>query len=85
MKSKRTMNAFWAVLMAVLVLTFIPTAFAAEGAGGAETYQSLLISAEWVKANIGKVVLIDARAQALYKGQQGHLPGAVNAEGYHGR
>ena len=80
MKSKCTMNAFWAVLMAVLMLTFIPTAFAAEGAGGAETYQSLLISAEWVKANIGKVVLIDARAQAQYKGQQGHLPGAVNAE-----
>jgi 3-mercaptopyruvate sulfurtransferase SseA len=48
--------------------------------GGPETYQSMLISAEWVKANLDKVVLVDARAQALDKGQQGHLPGAVNAE-----
>jgi 3-mercaptopyruvate sulfurtransferase SseA len=69
-----------AAAVAALVLAFAGAAFAAEGTGGAETYQSLLISAEWVKANIGKVVLIDARAQALYKGQQGHLPGAVNAE-----
>ncbi|MDR3165347.1 MAG: sulfurtransferase [Synergistaceae bacterium] len=80
MKLKRTMNAFWAAMAAALVLTLAGAAFAAEGTKGAETYQSLLISAEWVKANIGKVVLIDARAQALYKGQQGHLPGAVNAE-----
>jgi 3-mercaptopyruvate sulfurtransferase SseA len=53
---------------------------AAAADGGAETYQSLLVSAEWVKANLDKVVLIDSRHQALYKGQQGHLPGAVNAE-----
>jgi 3-mercaptopyruvate sulfurtransferase SseA len=53
-------------------------AFAAEG--GTETYVSLLVQPEWVKANLDKVVLIDARAQSLYKGQQGHLPGAVNAE-----
>jgi 3-mercaptopyruvate sulfurtransferase SseA len=53
-------------------------AFAAEG--GTETYISLLVQPEWVKANLDKVVLIDARAQSLYKGQQGHLPGAVNAE-----
>jgi 3-mercaptopyruvate sulfurtransferase SseA len=53
-------------------------AFAAEG--GAETYVSLLVQPEWVKANLDKVVLIDARALALYRGQQGHLPGAVNAE-----
>jgi 3-mercaptopyruvate sulfurtransferase SseA len=66
-------------LLAAVSLTLAGAAFAAEGAGGAETYQSLLISAEWVKANIGKVILIDAREQALYKGQQGHLPGAVNA------
>jgi 3-mercaptopyruvate sulfurtransferase SseA len=74
------MNAFLAAVIAAAVLMFAGSASAAEGAGGAETYQSLLISAEWVSANIGKVVLIDARAQALYKGQQGHLPGAVNAE-----
>lgn len=80
MKQKRVMNAFLAVLVFALMLALGGIAFAAEGAGGAETYQSLLLSTEWVKANIGKVVLIDARAQALYKGQQGHLPGAVNAE-----
>jgi 3-mercaptopyruvate sulfurtransferase SseA len=56
--------------------------FAAEQAAdaGLETYQSFLASVEWLKANLDKVVLIDARAQSLYKGQQGHLPGAVNAE-----
>ena len=46
----------------------------------AETHQSLLVSPEWLKANIDKVTLIDARPQSGYKGQQGHLPGAVNAE-----
>ena len=80
MKPKRAMNAFLAALLVALVLMFAGVAFAAEGTGGVETYQSLLISAERVNANIGQVVLIDARPQALYKGQQGHLPGAVNAE-----
>lgn len=78
MKMKRAMNVFLAAI--ALALTFAGGAFAADGAGGVETYQSLLISAERVKANLGNVVLIDARAQALYNGQQGHLPGAVNAE-----
>jgi 3-mercaptopyruvate sulfurtransferase SseA len=56
-------------------------AFAADMAGaGTETFQSLMVTSEWLKANLDKVVLIDARAQSLYKGQQGHLPGAVNAE-----
>lgn len=45
-----------------------------------ETYTSLIVTPEWVKANLGRVVLVDARAASLYKGQQGHLPGAVNAE-----
>ena len=47
---------------------------------GEETYVSFIVSPEWLKANINKVVLIDARASSLYKGQQGHLPGAINAE-----
>ena len=56
-------------------------AFAVDAAGaGTETFQSLMVTSEWLKANVDKVVLIDARAQSLYKGQQGHLPGAVNAE-----
>jgi 3-mercaptopyruvate sulfurtransferase SseA len=39
-----------------------------------------MVTPEWLKANIDKVVLIDARAQSNYKGQLGHIPGAVNAE-----
>ncbi|MDR1137442.1 MAG: sulfurtransferase [Synergistaceae bacterium] len=66
-----------AMVLAVVLLC-AGSAFAAEG--GAETYVTLLSQPEWVKANLDKVVLIDSRAQSLYKGQQGHLPGAVNAE-----
>lgn len=53
---------------------------AAAATAGLETYQSYIVTPEWLKANLGNVVLIDARASSLYKGQQGHLPGAVNAE-----
>ena len=70
------------VVLLVSVLS-VSGLFAGSARGaeyGTETYQSLLITAEWVKANLENVVLIDARPQALYKGQQGHLPGAVNAE-----
>ena len=55
-------------------------AAAAPVADGTETYQSFTVTPEWLKANLDKVVIIDARASSLYKGQQGHLPGAVNAE-----
>lgn len=44
-----------------------------------ESSLSFLVTAEWLKANLDKVMVIDARDQALYKGQQGHIPGAVNA------
>jgi 3-mercaptopyruvate sulfurtransferase SseA len=56
------------------------SAAAVSADAGGETHQSLLVSPEWLKANIDKVTLIDARPQSGYKGQQGHLPGAVNAE-----
>jgi 3-mercaptopyruvate sulfurtransferase SseA len=69
-----------ALLIGIVVSMACVVAGAAFAADGAETSASLLVSTEWVKANLDKVVLIDARAQALYKGQQGHLPGAVNAE-----
>jgi 3-mercaptopyruvate sulfurtransferase SseA len=69
-----------AVLLGIIAAMACFAGGAAFAADGAETYASLLVSVEWVKANLDKVVLIDARAQALYKGQQGHLPGAVNAE-----
>lgn len=63
-------------------LAATPAAPAAQAAptAGIETYQSYIVTPEWLKANLDKVVLIDARASSLYKGQQGHLPGAVNAE-----
>ncbi|MDR1966507.1 MAG: sulfurtransferase, partial [Synergistaceae bacterium] len=77
MKLQRIAKVF--LLAAVIAATVMPHG-AASAAGGVETYESLFVTAEWVKANLDKVVLIDARAQSLYKGQQGHLPGAVNAE-----
>ena len=46
-------------------------------AGAPETRESLLVSADWLKANVKNVVLIDARPESLYLG--GHIPGAVNA------
>jgi 3-mercaptopyruvate sulfurtransferase SseA len=75
---KRTFNG---ILLAVCVsAAFASVAFAASADVTAETHQSFLVSPEWLKSNIDKVTLIDARPQSGYKGQQGHLPGAVNAE-----
>ncbi len=45
--------------------------------GAAETRDSLIVSAEWLKANRGNVILVDSRPESLYSG--GHIPGAVNA------
>ncbi len=39
---------------------------------------SLFVSADWLKGNREKVILIDARPKMLY--DKGHIPGAVNAE-----
>ncbi|MCD7952231.1 MAG: hypothetical protein LUG14_04740 [Synergistaceae bacterium] len=50
---------------------------AAMQAGAPETRESLVVSAEWLKTNRGKVILIDSRPESLYSG--GHIPGAVNA------
>lgn len=74
-----------ALCAAIAAILFAGSAFAAAATppaadSGAETYASYIVTPEWLKANLDKVVLIDARAQSLYKGQQGHLPGAVNAE-----
>ena len=46
-------------------------------AGEVETEQSLLVTAEWLKANAKNVIIVDARPESLYSG--GHIPGAVNA------
>ncbi|MDR1471143.1 MAG: sulfurtransferase [Synergistaceae bacterium] len=74
----RKMVLLAAALLAAAVLA---GAAAAEAlADGTETYASYIAAPEWLKANLDKTVIIDARAQSLYKGQQGHLPGAVNAE-----
>lgn len=69
---------FGTILALCAAAFFAVFAFAADD--GTETYQSFLVTSEWLQANLDKVVIIDARAQSLYKGQQGHLPGAVNAE-----
>lgn len=45
--------------------------------GAHETKETLLVSAEWLKANRGNVILVDSRPESLYAG--GHIPGAVNA------
>lgn len=45
--------------------------------GAPETAEGLLVTADWLKENLGSVVLIDARPESLYLG--GHIPGAVNA------
>ncbi len=50
---------------------------AAMQAGAPETRESLIVSAEWLKTNRGKVILIDSRPESLYSG--GHILGAVNA------
>lgn len=70
------MNRYVRVLFlsVALLALFCASAFAAE------TKESFLVTSEWLKANLGKVVLIDARPKSLYSGQQGHIPGAVNAE-----
>ena len=64
----------------VLLLSIAVLALFCASAFATETRESLLVTPEWLKANLGKVVLIDARPRSLYTGQQGHLPGAVNAE-----
>lgn len=55
-------------------------AFAGCALADTETALSYLVTPEWLKANLDKVIVVDARAQSLYKGQQGHIPGSVNAE-----
>lgn len=44
---------------------------------GTETADTLLVTPQWLKANLGKVVLIDCRFDSLY--YAGHIPGAVSA------
>ncbi len=78
MKSNGThKHAILATILAIAALFSLATCALAEGT---ETPLSYVVTAEWLKANLGKVLVVDARAQALYKGQQGHIPGSVNAE-----
>lgn len=84
--SKNISRTILAICAAAILLSLAGSALAATPAApaaqasGIETYQSFTVTPEWLKANIDKVVVIDARASSLYKGQQGHLPGAINAE-----
>ncbi|WP_281745187.1 sulfurtransferase, partial [Thermanaerovibrio acidaminovorans] len=43
--------------------------------------EEVYVTPSWLAANLGRVVVLDARAQALYL--KGHVPGAVNAEWTH--
>ena len=63
---------------ALTLLVFCGGVFAATPL--TENHGTFLVTPQWLKANLGKVVLIDARASSLYNGQTGHIPGAVNAE-----
>ena len=67
-----------AVFGALLVLA--ATILFAGSALATETYLSYAVTPEWLKANLDKVTVIDARHTSLYKGQQGHIPNSVNAE-----
>jgi 3-mercaptopyruvate sulfurtransferase SseA len=78
MKSMAKKVLFGTILVLCAAVILAGCAFGADE--GTETYQSFLVTPEWLQANLDKVVIIDARAQSLYKGQQGHLPNAVNAE-----
>ncbi|MCX7829003.1 MAG: rhodanese-like domain-containing protein, partial [Thermanaerothrix sp.] len=40
--------------------------------------EEVYVTPSWLMANMGKVLVLDARAQSLYL--KGHIPGAVNAE-----
>ena len=55
----------------------IATFSLADHPGETETTESLLVSAEWLKANLDKVILVDCRFASLYASS--HIPGAVNA------
>jgi 3-mercaptopyruvate sulfurtransferase SseA len=81
MKNKARKILCGTILAAFVAVALAGGAFAAAvaTAGGTETFQSLMVTSDWLKANLDKVTLIDARDPSLYKGQQGHLPGAVNA------
>lgn len=46
-------------------------------ADGSETDATLLVSPQWLRDNLGKVVIIDCRFDTLY--HSGHIPGAVSA------
>jgi thiosulfate/3-mercaptopyruvate sulfurtransferase len=64
-----------ALLVLAILVCLVPAAFGAETAPSKTT---LFVDASWVKENASKLILIDARASALYA--KGHIPGAVNAE-----
>lgn len=64
----------------IVLLSIVALIGIASAAFATETKESLMVSPEWLKANLGKVVLIDARPRSLYTGQQGHIPGSVSAE-----
>jgi thiosulfate/3-mercaptopyruvate sulfurtransferase len=65
------------VSLLVLAILFSLSTLASAAETGLSK-DALFVSAEWLKANQGNVLIIDARPSDMYK--KGHIPGAVNAE-----
>lgn len=68
---RRIVGSF--VFACLIVVTIMSVAFASESGK-----DSLYVTPEWLKANKGSVVIVDARPKSMYS--KGHIPGAVNAE-----
>jgi len=66
------------VLIAVALVAVALLATAAAAADADLSKSTLYVDSQWLKANLGNVVLVDARPKDHYK--KGHIPGAVNAE-----
>lgn len=74
------MKKLAALFVLFAALAMFTVAEAAElPTDGTETYSTLFVTPEWLKANLGNVLVIDARDPAQYTAQGGHIPGAVNA------
>lgn len=82
MRLKKSRCIIFTVAIALLAALALPMAAGAaeQPVEGLENYSSLFVTAEWLKANLKNVVVIDARDPELYKAQGGHIEGAINAD-----
>lgn len=68
---RRAFNSF----LAAASIAFAAVLFSA-GFAGASNKPLLLVNAQWLSANSGKVVIVDVRGSGDY--MAGHIPGAIN-------